>query len=87
MVSAGGANGQTDPGTPIQALCPVASSAEDNVGQSAEDNEAREVREAQMEDGRVVRGRECSRSILEFLRTMDVGRKVPTEKATKPESS
>ena len=41
------------------------------------------MREVQIEDCRV-RGREA---ILEFLRTTDVGRKFPAEKATEVESS
>jgi len=51
----------TRPNGPIntfQALIPVASSEKTNVGQSAEGNEALE---AQMEDGRVVRGRAVQR--------------------------
>jgi len=74
MISVGGATGPTDPETPFQALHHMASLAKDNVGQSAEGNEARE---AQMEDGRVVRGR-----ARQSLSSLARGRMVQTEKAT-----
>ena len=71
-------------GNNYSSTTPAASSAKGGVGQSAEGHEAREV---QMEDGRVFRGQRCSEAILEFLRTTDVGRKVPMEEATEAESS
>jgi len=67
--------GQTDPGTPFQG----GELSKGSVGQSAEGNKARE---AQMEDGRVVRTRGAG-----MQSSSSVGRKVPTEKATEAESS
>jgi len=78
MISAGGVTGQTDPETPFQALCPVASSEKGNVGQSAEGNEARKRKWKMAE---LFADERCSEAILELHRTMDVDRKVTREKA------
>src|SRR3979409_2670404 len=49
---------QTDPGAPVQALHQMASPAKGDVGKSGEGHKARE---AQVEDGGTVRGREVQR--------------------------